>query len=102
MTPQARLARKRKILEHQWPWVVLTLLGVAGLGALLLALRLGLFSEVSDYLSSTLRGYTLFGTLLGVASVGLLLFDAFYSLRKRSLQEALPLGRATMLSWLWA
>src|SRR5262245_23585854 len=102
MALEPRLVRKRTLLERHWPWLVLSLLGLLVFSAVLLVLHQGLLSEISEYLSSTLRGYTLVGTLLGVLSVALILFEAFYSWRKRALQELMPIGRASMVSWLWA
>jgi hypothetical protein len=48
-----------------------------------------------------LRGYTPVGTLLGLAAAGAALATLLYSLRRRPMQETMPLGRGTMAMWLW-
>ncbi len=58
----------------------------------------GWLAEYS-YFPAILRGYTLTGVFFGVSSVGLGLLAFLYSLRKRSLQEKMPVG--TMAGWLW-
>jgi hypothetical protein len=89
-------------LERHWPWLVCAVLGSGASCVLLIALGSGALSAYSDYLSETLRGYTPVGVAFGVLSVALLAVVTFYSLRRRALQEHLPVGRATMASWLWA
>ncbi|HEY6081172.1 MAG TPA: multiheme c-type cytochrome [Polyangiaceae bacterium] len=92
------LQRRRSLLEQQWPWLV-----CSG-GAALLTAAFALLIDggwLSDYVffPAILRGYTLTGVLFGVTSLGLGLLSFAYSLRKRSLQERLPLG--SMAGWLW-
>jgi hypothetical protein len=59
----------------------------------------GGFLEDYAYFPAILRGYTLTGLFFGVCSLALGLLTFLYSLRKRSLQEKLPVG--TMAGWLW-
>ncbi|HEY6557095.1 MAG TPA: multiheme c-type cytochrome [Polyangiaceae bacterium] len=99
MNRSLRLARHRGLLERHWPWLVCAVLGTLALGVVLVALGSGVLAEYSDFLSSTLRGYTPLGVVLGLASVALLAIVTLYSLRRRALQEHLP---ATLASWLWA
>jgi hypothetical protein len=66
--------------------------------ALVLAIDGGWLSEYA-YFPAIVRGYTLSGLLFGIASVGLGLLTFLYTLRKRSLQEKMPVG--TMAGWLW-
>src|SRR5439155_16311047 len=46
------------------------------------------------------RGYTGLGMLLGVVAVLLSALTFFYSLRKRALQERMPIFKGTMMTWL--
>jgi hypothetical protein len=96
-----RLARKRRFLERHWPWLLFGVL--AGGATLLLAVAIdqGVFAGLEGF-DAILRGYTAFGVLLGVAALVSCALSFAYSLRKRSLQERLPLGRATLATWLWA
>ncbi|HMJ13111.1 MAG TPA: multiheme c-type cytochrome, partial [Polyangiaceae bacterium] len=102
MNQKLRLARQRGILEQHWPWLACTLLATGAVCALLIVLGAGVLAEYSDYASETLRGYTPAGVFFGLLSVALLGVVTFYSLRRRAFQEALPIGRATLASWLWA
>jgi Cytochrome c554 and c-prime len=92
------LSKRRSLLEHQWLWLGTTLLAALVSGALVLAIDGGWLSEYA-YFPAIVRGYTLSGLLFGVSSVGLGVLAFLYTLRKRSLQEKMPIG--TMAGWLW-
>jgi hypothetical protein len=66
--------------------------------ALVLAVEGGWLSDYA-YFPAILRGYTVTGLFFGVACLALGLLTFLYSLRKRSLQERMPVG--TMAGWLW-
>lgn len=92
------LHKRRSLLERQWPWVVSSF-GAALLTALLvLAIDLGFLADYAIF-PAVLRGYTATGMAFGVSSLALALLTFLYSLRKRSLQEKMPVG--TMAGWLW-
>jgi len=86
------------LLEHQWLWLGSSLVAALLSAALVLAIDGGWLSEYA-YFPAIVRGYTLSGLLFGVSSVGLGLLTFLYALRKRSLQEKMPIG--TMAGWLW-
>jgi hypothetical protein len=65
------------------------------------ALDLGLLREY-ELFPAIVRGYTPAGVLFGLLATFAVGVTLFYSLRRRSLQEALPLGRGTLSMWLWA
>jgi hypothetical protein len=94
------LARKRRWFERGLGWLVLGAF-VTSATALAALLSAGGFLHEYELFPSLLRGYTPLGVLFGVfaalASLGTLL----YSLRRRSLQETMPIGRGTMAMWLW-
>jgi Cytochrome c554 and c-prime len=92
------LHKRRSLLEHQWPWLVSSLLAALLSAALVVAIDGGFLEEYASF-PAILRGYTLTGLFFGVCSLALALLTFLYSLRKRSLQEKLPLG--TMAGWLW-
>ncbi len=92
------LQKRRSLLEHQWPWLLSSLLVALFTFALLLALDGGFLADYV-YFPAILRGYTLSGLFFGVACLALGLLTFLYSLRKRSLQERMPIG--TMAGWLW-
>ena len=92
------LAKRRSLLEHQWPWLASSLAAALVSAALVLAIDGGWLSEYA-YFPAIVRGYTLSGLFFGVSSVGLGLLTFLYTLRKRSLQEKMPVG--TMAGWLW-
>jgi hypothetical protein len=96
-----RLARRRRFLERHWPWFLLA--GLAGGCATtwVVAIDQSVFSIIEGF-EPIVRGYTLTGVAFGVASVLLCLVAFFYAFRKRSLQERMPFGRATLATWLWA
>jgi len=96
-----RLTRPRRLLERHVPWFLLSGLAAGSVLALALALDQGFFAEFEG-LSSILRGYTLPGVAFGVAAVVACIASFAYALRKRSLQERLPFGRATLAAWLWS
>jgi hypothetical protein len=52
-----------------------------------------------EFFPAILRGYTFVGVLFGVASLALGLLAFAYALRKRGLQERMPVG--SMAGWLW-
>lgn len=92
------LSKRRSLLERQWPWLVSSLLAALGSSALVLALDGGWLADYA-YFPAIVRGYTLTGLFFGLSSVGLGLLTFLYTLRKRSLQEKMPLG--SMAGWLW-
>ena len=83
------LAKRRSLLEHQWLWLAGSLLTTLFSAALVVAIDGGWLSEYV-YFPAIVRGYTLSGLLFGVFSVGLGLLTFLYTLRKRSLQEKMP------------
>ena len=97
---EKRLARRRRLLERQWPWLLATLVGAGGLAALVLAVAQGALAGFEG-LESIVRGYTLLGVVLGATSVLLALLCFAYVFRKRTLQERMPLGKGTLAGWLW-
>ena len=92
------LAKRRSLLEHQWLWLASSIVMALLSAALVLAIDAGFLTDYA-YFPAILRGYTLSGLFFGVASVALGLLTFLYSLRKRSLQEKMPVG--TMAGWLW-
>jgi len=92
------LEKRRSLLERQWPWLLLTLFAALATGALVLALDAGLLADYA-YFPAILRGYTFSGLFFGVSCVALGVLTFAYTLRKRSLQEKMPVG--TMAGWLW-
>lgn len=92
------LHKRRTLLERQWPWLVTSLLAALVTAALVLALDGGFLADYA-FFPAILRGYTLSGLFFGISSVALALLAFLYSLRKRSLQEKMPVG--TMAGWLW-
>lgn len=92
------LSKRRSLLEHQWLWLATSLLAGLVSSALVLAIDGGWLTDYA-YFPAILRGYTLSGLLFGLASVGLGVLTFLYTLRKRSLQEKMPIG--TMAGWLW-
>jgi hypothetical protein len=95
------LTRRLRLFERHWPWLTSSLLAAVLSAASVALLDQGLLDDYELFPSIT-RGYTFTGVLLGVSSLALCFLAFFYSLRKRGLQERLPLGRATMTAWLWA
>jgi len=99
-----RLHRPIALLERQSLWLIF---GVAVTGAVAVAtllIALGLFPSFGPlWWGRTLRGYTVPGLLLGIASLIFFLLTFIYSLRKRVWQETAPaLIRNTMAAWLWS
>lgn len=95
------LARRRRLLERPSPWLLFGFLASAGLVALAWFTKTGFLAEYEAF-PAVLRGYSVVGVFFGVlatASVGL---SAFYSVRKRWLQESMPVGRGTLSMWLWS
>ncbi|HWA72237.1 MAG TPA: multiheme c-type cytochrome [Polyangiaceae bacterium] len=95
-----RLLRRRRWFERGLGWLVL------GTGAALAAFAAALVSASGllreyELFPPLLRGYTPLGTLLGLGAAGASLGTLLYSLRRRPLQETMPLGRGTMAMWLW-
>lgn len=92
------LQKRRGVLERQWPWLAGSVLAALATAALVVAIDGGFLSDFV-YFPAILRGYTLSGSFFGVACVALGLLSFLYSLRKRSLQERMPIG--TLAGWLW-
>lgn len=93
------LEKRRSLLERQWPWLLASLFAAFGTAGLALAIDRGALSEYV-YFPAILRGYTFSGLFFGVSCLALCVLTFLYTLRKRSLQEKLPVG--TMAGWLWA
>ena len=100
---RATLERQLAPSERPWPWVIIALVLTAGAVTLVLLATSGALESVIDksFLGRELRGYTGGGLAMGALAVLLSLVAMLYSLRKRWLQERMPLGRSTMLAWLW-
>jgi hypothetical protein len=92
------LAKRRSLLEHQWLWLLGSTLIALLTAALAIAVDGGFLTDFV-YFPAILRGYTLSGLFFGAACVALGLLTFLYSLRKRGLQERMPIG--TMAGWLW-
>ena len=92
------LQKRRSLLEHQWLWLIASVLSALVTAAVVLLIDAGFLADYA-YFPAIVRGYTLTGVAFGVSSVGLGLLTFLYSLRKRSLQEKMPVG--TMAGWLW-
>jgi hypothetical protein len=92
------LSKRRSLLEHQWLWLGSSIVIALTSAAVALGVDGGWLTDYS-YFPAILRGYTLTGLFFGVSSVALGLLTFLYSLRKRSLQEKMPVG--TMAGWLW-
>jgi hypothetical protein len=99
--PSLRLARKRRLLERHWPWLLTFGCATLALSAFVLALDGGRIAGVEG-LEPIVRGYTPVGVLLGLGAVLLSFVTFAYALRKRALQERPLLGRSTLATWLWA
>ena len=98
MSARRPLQKRRSLLEYQWLWLVLATLTALATAAFALLVDGGWLADYA-YFPAILRGYTLTGLFFGVACVALSLLTLLYSLRKRSLQERMPVG--TMAGWLW-
>ncbi len=92
------LQKRRSLLEYQWLWLVFGTLTALLTTAFALAIDGGWLTDYV-YFPAILRGYTVAGLFFGGACVTLALLSFLYSLRKRSLQERMPVG--TMAGWLW-
>ncbi|HTQ04478.1 MAG TPA: multiheme c-type cytochrome [Polyangiaceae bacterium] len=93
-----RLARRRRLLERQWPWFFSALVVSGAIAAFVVALDGGAFAAFEGF-EAVVRGYTTPGVLLGVGAVSLAIASFAYALRKRALQESMPVG--TLAGWLW-
>jgi hypothetical protein len=92
------LEKRRSLLEYQWLWLVFGTLTALVTAAFALAVDGGWLTDYV-YFPAILRGYTLTGLFFGGACVTLAGLTFLYSLRKRGLQERMPVG--TMAGWLW-
>jgi hypothetical protein len=92
------LQKRRSLLERQWPWLATSVMFAVFSCLFVMLLDAGYLTEYA-FFPAILRGYTFTGLFFGVSSVGLGLLTFLYSLRKRSLQEKMPVG--TMTGWLW-
>jgi Cytochrome c554 and c-prime len=90
--------KRRSLLEHPWLWLGSSIVTAVLTVALLVAIDGGFLSDY-EYFPAILRGYTLSGWFFGLACLAFGLLSFLYSLRKRSLQERMPIG--TMAGWLW-
>ncbi len=93
--------RKTKLLEHQWPWLLMALLVAGVLSAVAFVVVAQLVDVDPAAGGNNLRGYTGFGIFLGVVAILFAFLTFLYSARKRTLQERMPFGKATMMTWLW-
>jgi hypothetical protein len=100
MTPP-RLARRRRLLERHWPWLLASLGAAFAIALAAAVIDAGFLADFEGF-SSILRGYTLPGLAFGVVASLACVASFAYALRKRSLQEHLPFGRATLAAWLWS
>lgn len=97
-----QLKRKLRGWEQQWPWIIVAVLASGSLFGLAYAVAEGFFQEIDPFLfGANLRGYTAFGLTMGVLAVVLAILTFFYSYRKRSVSQTLPL-RGTVMMWLSA
>jgi hypothetical protein len=79
------------------------LLGLVAAAFAVTGVLLGAGGLLSEYelFPALVRGYTPLGVTFGVFAAFASLGTLFYSLRRRSLQETMPIGRGTMAMWLW-
>ncbi len=92
------LSKRRTLLEHQWLWLGTSLITALFTTAVVLAIDGGWLTDYA-YFPAIVRGYTLSGLFFGLSCIAFGLLTFLYTLRKRSLQEKMPLG--TMAGWLW-
>ncbi len=92
------LAKRRTFFEHQWLWLGTSLVTALFTAALVLAIDGGWLADYA-YFPAIVRGYTLTGLFFGLSCLAFGLLTFLYTLRKRSLQEKMPVG--TMAGWLW-
>jgi hypothetical protein len=97
------LQRKLRPFERPWPWLAVGTISTALFVALVVLGTSGALESILDkeWLGRELRGYTGTGLVLGGAAFLMSALALGYSLRKRAMQERLPFGRATMMTWLW-
>jgi hypothetical protein len=93
-----RIKRPTRLLERQWPWLLIALgIGLA-LAATTAALGLGILEGVDAFwFGRNFRGYTAGGLAMGVLATVLAFASAAYSVRKRRADA----GRTSMMTWLW-
>ncbi|HEY3496368.1 MAG TPA: cytochrome c family protein [Polyangiaceae bacterium] len=96
-----RLHRRRRFLERHWPWFLFALFTGGCATTWAVAIDQSVFAIIEGF-EPILRGYTLTGLAYGLGSLFFCLLAFLYAFRKRSLQERMPLGRATLATWLWA
>ncbi len=96
------LHRNLRVSERWALWLLLSIVLIALLTLLLVLTLQGRFSNLQpDHWAPIARGYTATGEVLGwTAAIAALLCFGF-SLRKRWLQERMPILRGTMMGWLW-
>jgi hypothetical protein len=97
------LQRKLRLLERPWPWLAVGTAATAFFVVLVILGTSGALESILDkeLLGRELRGYTGTGLALGASAFVMSAIALAYSLRKRAMQERLPFGRATMMTWLW-
>jgi len=95
------LTRRLRFFERQWPWLTGSALAALITAGSAIAIDAGVLDEYEIF-PGVARGYTFTGVSLGLSSLALCALTFFYALRKRGLQEALPVGKSTMTAWLWA
>src|SRR5262245_13941191 len=93
------IRRKLKLFERPAPWVVVSLLGLVGLGVIA-ALGFSLAAAFDSPEQADLRGYTVSGIILGLIATTLAIFALVYSMRKRAMQESMKTS-GSMMTWLW-
>jgi hypothetical protein len=99
--PAPHLARRRRLLERQWPWSFLAVGAAGAATAVVLAIDAGLLADYQGF-PAIVRGYTPAGLVLGLGALAACGLSFAYALRKRSLQERMPFGKATLATWLWS
>jgi hypothetical protein len=99
--PTPHLARRRRLLERHWPWLFFGSVASGLAVAVVLAVDGGFLADFEGF-PAILRGYTATGLAFGLGALAACALCFAYALRKRSLQERLPFGKATLATWLWS
>jgi hypothetical protein len=93
-----QIKRPTRLLERQWPWLLIALVIALALAGTTAALGLGIFDGVDPFwFGRNFRGYTAGGLAMGVLATVLAFASAAYSIRKRRAAA----GSTSMMTWLW-